>query len=200
MVFYALFCLACVLPVSVLGYPSQAGTEACLDLTPQHGATAQGSTSPYMLSVDATSVKQGGMVTVTLNATTASDTFNGFLVQARCTKCTTADTAIVPGTFAKYTASDDTIKTMDCENDTMNSMSHNGNAAKTSAKFTWKAPADFNVAEGIQFRATVVQVKVTWWADVTSDEITVTASSTSQVAPVLTLAVVSFIAVSSLLL
>ncbi|XP_067677365.1 putative defense protein 3 [Haliotis asinina] len=199
MAFYALFCLACVLPVSVLGNAARAGTQACLDLTPQHGAVAQSSTSPYMLSVDTTSITQGGMVTVTLNATTAGTTFRGFLVQARCTKCTTADTAIVPGTFAKYTASDDTIQTMDCENDAMNSMSHKGNDDKTSAKFTWKAPADFDVTEGIQFRATVVQVRVTWWTDIRSDEITVTASSTSQVAPVLTLAVLSFIAVSSLL-
>ncbi|XP_071119798.1 putative defense protein 3 [Haliotis cracherodii] len=198
MAFYALFGMACVLRVTVQGYPSAAGSASCLDLTPQHGAGAQGSSSPYTLWVDTTSVKQGGMVTVTLNATAAGTTFKGFLVQARCTKCSTADTAIVPGTFAKYTASDANIITMECENEAMNSMTHTNNDVKTSATFTWTAPADWNVAEGIKFRATVVQVKVTWWADVMSDEISVTASSTSPVYPVTALVVAGFIAVSSL--
>ncbi|XP_046372331.2 putative ferric-chelate reductase 1 [Haliotis rufescens] len=192
--------IVCVLPVMVLGHQDGAGAQACLDLKPRHDTTtANTSPHPYNLTVDTTSIKQGGMVTVTLNTTAANATFKGFLVQARCTKCTTADTAIVPGTFAKYNAADDT-KTMDCANVAKNSMTHTSSSVKTSVMFTWKAPSDYDVSQGVQFRATIVQVKATWWTNVLSQEITVTTAapnSTPQAAPLL--ALIISVVVSSML-
>ncbi|XP_071118010.1 putative defense protein 3 [Haliotis cracherodii] len=194
--------IVCVLPVMVLGYQDGAGASACLDLKPHHdGTTANTSPHPYTLTADTTSIKQGGMVTVTLNATATNGYFKGFLVQARCTKCTTADTAIVPGTFAKYTAADDT-KTMDCANIAKNSMTHTSSSMKTTVMFTWTAPSDYDVSQGVQFRATIVQVKATWWTNVLSQEITVTTAapnSTTQAAPLLALIISFSVVVSSLL-
>ncbi len=195
MAVYIVFLIACVLPALVLGYPKGAGDPACINLTPQHrGSIAQNSTPPYSLFVDTNSIKQGGMVTVTLNATAPNGYFKGFLVQARCTKCTTADTAIVPGTFAKYTASDGTIQTMDCAGGDMNSITHTNATEKTSVMFTWKAPAGYDVSQGIEFRATVVQSLRTWWNTVMSDEISVTTSSCSRSASAMAVVTGSIIA------
>ncbi|XP_048255725.1 putative ferric-chelate reductase 1 isoform X1 [Haliotis rufescens] len=187
--------IACALPALVLGYSTAAGPPACINLTPQHdGTIAQNSTPPYSLFVDTNSVKKGGMVTVTLNATATDGYFEGFLVQARCTKCSTADTAIVPGTFAKYTASDGTIQTMDCLNVTKNSITHTSEFKKKSVMFTWKVPAGYDVSQGIKFRATVVKSLRTWWNTVMSDEISVTTSSCSRSASAMAVVIGSIIA------
>ncbi|XP_048255726.1 putative defense protein 3 isoform X2 [Haliotis rufescens] len=131
---------------------------------------------------------------VTLNATATDGYFEGFLVQARCTKCSTADTAIVPGTFAKYTASDGTIQTMDCLNVTKNSITHTSEFKKKSVMFTWKVPAGYDVSQGIKFRATVVKSLRTWWNTVMSDEISVTTSSCSRSASAMAVVIGSIIA------
>ncbi|XP_046585637.1 putative defense protein 3 isoform X2 [Haliotis rubra] len=193
--------VACVLPVMVLGFQDGAGAQACLNLIPVHdGTTANTTQAPYSITVNATSIKQGTTVTVTLNATAADGYFKGFLVQARCTKCTTADTAIVPGTFAKYTASDDTIQTKNCAGVDQNSITHTSAVEKTSAMFTWTAPSDFDVSQGIEFRAAVVQTRPIWWNTVMSDEISVTAAPSSSSQSALGMAVVLVSITASLLL
>ncbi|XP_067677366.1 putative defense protein 3 [Haliotis asinina] len=182
-----LLLIACVLPVTVLCYQDGAGVQACLTLIPRHDATtANTTTAPYSITVNPTSIKQGMAVTVTLNATDADGYFKGFLVQARCTNCTTADTAIVPGTFAKYNASDDTIKTMECTGADKNSMTHTSRSMKTSAVFTWTAPSNFDVSQGVRFRAVIVKDKPIWWTNVVSQEISITGSNSApHVAPML---------------
>ncbi|XP_046585638.1 putative ferric-chelate reductase 1 isoform X3 [Haliotis rubra] len=193
--------VACVLPVMVLGFQDGAGAQACLNLIPVHdGTTANTTQAPYSITVNATSIKQGTTVTVTLNATAADGYFKGFLVQARCTKCTTADTAIVPGTFAKYTASDDTIKTKTCAGAEKNSMTHTSRSMKTSAVFTWTAPSNFDVSQGVKFRATIVKDKPIWWTNVASQEISITGTNSApHVAPVVAVVMAFSILGSSLL-
>ncbi|XP_067677368.1 putative defense protein 3 [Haliotis asinina] len=197
---HILLVVACVLPAVVWGFSRGAGDQACINLTPNHDSTSQNSTPPYTLIVDTTSIRQGGVVTVTLNATAAGDTFRGFLVQARCTKCTTADTAIVPGTFAKYNASDDTIQTKNCAGVDQNSITHTSAVEKTSAMFTWTAPSDYDVSQGIEFRAAVVQTRPVWWNTLMSEEISVTAAPSSSSHTVLGMAVVIVSITASLLL
>ncbi|XP_046585640.1 putative ferric-chelate reductase 1 isoform X2 [Haliotis rubra] len=201
MAVYTLLAIACVLPTLVLGYSAGAGKSACINLTPNHdNTTAQNSTAPYTLTVNTTSIIEGGVVTVTLETTAAGGYFEGFLVQARCTKCTTADTAIVPGTFAKYNASDDTIKTMDCENVAKNAITHTSEAKQNNTMFTWTAPTDYDVKQGIQFRAVIVKSKLTWWNTVMSAEISVSKPTGSSSQSVLGMGVFIVSITASLLL
>ncbi|CAL4082332.1 unnamed protein product, partial [Meganyctiphanes norvegica] len=75
-------------------YSRGAPDSACSSMTPGHGQASQSSTSPFSLTPSSVSVEPGQRMLVTLESTTGSDRFMGFLIQAR-----DAETDQVVGTF-----------------------------------------------------------------------------------------------------
>lgn len=71
-----------VIPAA-LCYSAGAPADACENMTPQHHVDPQKSAAPYILEVSQQSVKSGDTVELTLRGQKPSNTFKGFMVQAR---------------------------------------------------------------------------------------------------------------------
>ncbi|XP_007885285.1 putative ferric-chelate reductase 1 [Callorhinchus milii] len=148
---------------SVSGYSSGLVQNVCESMMPQHGFAAQTSSAPYTIIVNTTTFKPGDVISVTLQGNSGAQ-FKGFLLEARASG---SSSSVPLGTF---TANPET-QLLDCtlsQTTYANSaVSHNSGSSKAKTTVTWQAPE----ANDVEFRATVVQIKSTFWTQVKSQVI-----------------------------
>ncbi|XP_077981364.1 putative ferric-chelate reductase 1 [Glandiceps talaboti] len=161
-----LLLLVCSVPIT-LGYPSGPPQSSCTSMFPGHGVAAQTSTSPYTVTVSQTNYATGDTINVTIQGSNGA-TFRGFILQAR-----RADWAMDQnepiGTFQNV-PSVDNAKLLTCEN-TDDSFCHSSayspSGEHSAITIQWLAPTPS--AGHIVFRATVAEVKNTFWNEIYSD-------------------------------
>ena len=110
-------------------------------------------------------INSGSKVTVEIKPK-ASDSFKGFLVQAR-----KSDDDSIVGTFETV---DDEAQYVSCNNLPQTTVTHRNPSAKTSVKVRWVAPSDFT--GGVKILATFVKDYSTFWVKVPSSDLQVTES------------------------
>jgi len=136
--------------------------EVCSKMTPGHGPSPQKSKSPYTIDVSTANVKGGNNVQVTLSGN--GETFKGFYVQARDAQGNRV------GTFIP---DDGAVKVHGCGGIKNNAAHHSGKDDKQSITVHWKAPQAFSGQ--VTFVATFVHEFETFWTNVKSGPVTVTA-------------------------
>lgn len=111
-----------------------AGTEACVNMLPLHGAPPQLTPAPYTITPSTTSVSQGQTVTVTINRTNTGTNLRGFIIQAR-------NAANIPvGQFFLTTG----MRTMGCGDFGVGSVAtHSNPTARDYMILAWVAPTNF---------------------------------------------------------
>lgn len=142
--------------VRVDAYANGQVTDACSTMMPQHGASAQTSSSPYVLTLSKNTYSPGEKITVTLTSSSGSPQFEGFLIQARSGNNTTP-----LGSF-QVTSN---AQTLTCTT-AASAVSQTSSSGKNSLQVTWVAPT--STADNIQIRATVVQTGMVFWTNVGS--------------------------------
>ncbi|XP_077309185.1 putative ferric-chelate reductase 1 [Lithobates pipiens] len=142
--------------VGVDAYGNGQVTAACSTMMPSHGASAQTSSSPYVLTLSKTTYSPGEKITVTLTSSSGSTQFQGFLIQARSVSGTTS--------WGSFQVTSD-AQTLTCTT-AADAVSHTSNSRKTNLQVTWVAPT--STTENIQIRATVVQTELVFWTNVNS--------------------------------
>ncbi|XP_040216118.1 putative ferric-chelate reductase 1 isoform X2 [Rana temporaria] len=142
--------------VGVDAYGNGLVTAACSSMMPQHGASAQTSSSPYILTLSKTTYSPGEKITATLTSSSGSTQFKGFLIQARSASDTTP--------WGSFQVTSD-AQTLTCTT-AADSVSHASSSRKTSLQVTWIAPT--STTANIQIRATVVQTESVFWTNVNS--------------------------------
>lgn len=76
--------LICLMAVAATNaYSTGAPDEACFDMVPQHGVSAQASRAPYEVHLSKNQIRAGDRVDVTIRGLKRTDTIKGFMVQAR---------------------------------------------------------------------------------------------------------------------
>nr|XP_055037975.1 putative ferric-chelate reductase 1 isoform X3 [Misgurnus anguillicaudatus] len=144
-------------------------TSACSSMSPNHdGASAQTSSPPYTVTAVPTSFKEGDEITVTLRA--VSGDFEGFMLQAR-----RVETSIPIGTFTVTNTAE--AQGLNCSEVANSAVSHKSDSEKTEIIVKWKAPTSGPLSN-VEFRATFVKNKATFWEGVKSSAITYTGTST----------------------
>lgn len=146
-----------------LAYSTGGPTEACGDLTPQHGVDAQKSPVPYTLSTSSNRVSRGQKIQVTLRGNGATDKIKGFLIQAR-------DGTTPLGQFRIIDQLNSQL--LDC-NAKGNSVTHkkiNENGV-SQVVFEWIAPNDFQGR--INFVGTVALNGGVFWNTLQSSSLAV---------------------------
>ncbi|XP_078700848.1 putative defense protein 3 [Branchiostoma floridae x Branchiostoma belcheri] len=143
-------------------FGSGAPATACVTMHPGHmlNATAavvpQTSASPYSIVVEGNKYTPGSTFSVQI----VGPVFRGFLLQARQPGSTTP-----VGTFSN---APNNTKTTTCTT-TDSSMTHANTNAKQNITLTWNAPS--TGVGNVQFVATVAEMKVTYWMDITSAQV-----------------------------
>ncbi|XP_063794828.1 putative ferric-chelate reductase 1 [Pseudophryne corroboree] len=137
-------------------------------MMPEHGASAQTSTSPYILTLAKSTYSPGENIAVTLTSNSGATQFKGFLIQARSGSDSTP--------VGSFKTSSTNVQTLTCSS-TASSVSHTSSTAKTSIQVTWVAP-NSNLTD-IQIRATVVQVGTIFWTNLLSPKIAYVALSST---------------------
>ncbi|CAH2311748.1 Hypothetical predicted protein [Pelobates cultripes] len=149
-------------------YSSGLVTVACDTMLPRHGNNSvQTTVPPYTVSASNYSFSPGDNITVTLKAN-SDIVFKGFFLQAR--------TVSGNNTVGYFTVTNSTIQTLDCGGTVKSAVSHTSSINKSSISVLWTAPF---TAENVHFRATFVQSRSVFWAEVESPVLTMM-SSTSQ--------------------
>ncbi|XP_025111413.1 putative ferric-chelate reductase 1 isoform X2 [Pomacea canaliculata] len=146
---------------TVSGYPSGAPENSCGNLTPSHGGSSSMNVanSPFTVTASKGTYSPGETITVTLKSA-SSQTFSGFLVQARSSGSTNP-----LGTFG--TASGTRQLTCGSAN---SASTHSSGASKSSIQLTWTAPQ--TNAGTVTFWATFVQSYSTFYVGVQSSTLT----------------------------
>ncbi|CAM4723320.1 unnamed protein product [Leuciscus chuanchicus] len=166
--------LACVGIVQC--FPSGLVSGSCGTLMPVHGASAQDSNSPFTVNVTSgnTTFKEGDEITVSLNAQ-SGDHFKGFMLQANLVG------SVNPiGTF---TVTDNETQVISCGSLANGAVSHKTRSEKTSVQAKWTAPTSGQLGN-IEFRATFVRSKETFWVGVKSSTVVYNGTgTTATVAP-----------------
>ena len=124
-----------------------------------HGSHPQFSAAPYNISVEPMHYSSGTTVTVTL--TSSLTQFKGYLLTMRRKD----NNKIIAGFSV-----DSDGKLLTCDNQNNAAVTHTKDSIKTSASFTWTAPAQ---SEGpLQVVATVVESRLMFWTMIQSHTIT----------------------------
>jgi len=144
---------------------SGAPKSQCGSMVPGHEIPAQNSLVPYDVVLEKTSIDPGSQVLVEIKQK-GSDTFKGFLIQAR-----TDDEDII-GTFETV---DGANKYLSCGNNIQSAVTHSNPGDKDSVKVKWTAPSDFTGS--VTFYATVVKNYGIFWVKVPSKPLQVKTSS-----------------------
>ncbi|XP_041134258.1 putative ferric-chelate reductase 1 isoform X2 [Polyodon spathula] len=170
----------------VSGYPNGLVTASCSSLTPAHGgAIAQTPAAPFSVTASKSTYSPGDQITVTLQA--KSDTFQGFLLQAR-----QIGGGAAVGSFIITDSSNS--QGLNC-NGANSAVSHTSNSVKSLIQATWRAPS--SGTGNIEFSATFVKSKFIFWVQVRSSQVTFNIAAPASPAPTSTL---SFNPTSSLVL
>ncbi|CAH2311772.1 Hypothetical predicted protein [Pelobates cultripes] len=151
--------LAAIFIPCTAAYPNGLVTDSCNTMEPNHGTTAQTSAAPYTLQLSTTTYGPESIVQVTLVA--SSDTqFKGFMIQAHAGNNNTP-----LGTFRTKNQDAQLLK---CTTDAA-AVSHTSSSQKTKVEVEWVAPKA-NISN-LHFRATVVQVRPTYWMNIASQDL-----------------------------
>jgi len=148
-------------------WPSGAPESVCDSFTPQHDARAQVTQAPYTLEVSNNLVSTGSSVTVTLKSAQSNTPFAGFFVKAVSPTGTRA--------IGSFSSSENGIQFRDCAGTPQSAATHTSNNRKTQSVLSWTAPSGLN--SEVIFVATVVYNKTTFWENVRSSGVQVTATS-----------------------
>ncbi|XP_033861300.1 putative ferric-chelate reductase 1 [Acipenser ruthenus] len=140
-------------------YPNGQVTPSCINMIPDHGVSAQTTLAPYNITASKNTYSPGEKITVTLQG---SDPFEGFLLQAR----RAGGTAAV-GTFTVTDTANS--QGLDC-NGPNSAVSHKSSTGLTKIQATWVAPS--SSTGDLEFRATFVKSKTTFWVQVKSSQVT----------------------------
>ncbi|KAK7123546.1 hypothetical protein R3I93_021847 [Phoxinus phoxinus] len=162
--------LACVGIVQC--YPGGQVSRSCGSLMPTHaGASGQTSPSPFTVTAGKTTFKEGDEITVSLNA--QSGNFKGFMLQAN-----QVGSQNPIGTF---TVTDSGAQGLVCNSVANSAVSHTSSSQKTSMQAIWMAPTSGQLGN-IEFRATFVQSKETFWVGVKSSAVVYNGTGTAATA------------------
>lgn len=139
------FCLIAVgishLNASPGGAPQR--DDVCLDMLPQHGVSAQPLPAPFELISSVSNIKGGERLNITIRRT-GSDTFKGFLLQARTYDATDETRYEVVGEFfATQSDQSESFNFRNCALRNHNCVTHASNSDKQAVSFDWKAPYDY---------------------------------------------------------
>ncbi|KAK6484194.1 putative ferric-chelate reductase 1 [Huso huso] len=158
--------------MGVSGYPSGLVTDSCSSMTPQHGGTnAQTSAAPFSVTASKATYSPGDQITVTLQA--KSNTFQGFLLQARQIGGRAA--------VGSFTITDPTnTQGLKC-NAANSAVSHTSDSEKSMIQATWNAPS--SGIGNIEFSATFVRVYETFWSQVKSSQLNFNTTAPQSSAP-----------------
>ncbi|KAL4224717.1 DOMON domain-containing protein frrs1L [Mactra antiquata] len=153
--------------VVVSGYQTGPPSTQCGNMKPEHGvgATSNGNTR-FEIICSKYTYSPNEVINVTLRGKSSDDTFRGFLIQPR-------KAADVSGTVYKTVGSitSNPSNTRDpCVDSTKTALCHKDNNDKTSVTFSWTAPSDDQ--GNIQFVATVVHIRRTFYMGLTSTTLT----------------------------
>ncbi|XP_066563668.1 putative defense protein 3 [Amia ocellicauda] len=157
----ALFLLLLCWVVAILSYPTGAPVGQCVMMTPNHSnATLSNMSSPYSVTVNASTYVLGGIIKVYINS---SVPYRGILLEAR-----DVNTSAIVGTWKDLSTN---TKTLNCGLGTNNAVTHCNNTDKSGLVYTWVAPAK-NGPNKVVFMATVVKIRVEYWIELKSSELT----------------------------
>ncbi|KAH3814054.1 hypothetical protein DPMN_142532 [Dreissena polymorpha] len=159
-----LISLALVL-VCCHGYALGPPIEACVEMFPlDHGADARKDSSPFTMTINATSYSPGDVIKVVLNTSEIYGHYflEGLFVQMRPVTC--VNTSV--GTFSIETG-DDFLKTMDCFAKPASAIAHYSHEHIHDRTFYWTAPSTAN--GHLYLRATVARNLKNFWTNVFSD-------------------------------
>ncbi|XP_077101171.1 putative ferric-chelate reductase 1 [Siphateles boraxobius] len=151
--------LACVGFVQC--FPNGLVSGSCGSLFPNHGSIAQTSSSPFTVIADKTAFKKGDEIRVSLN-TQSGDYFKGFMLQANLVGSNNP--------IGIFTVTGNGAQVISCSNVANRSVSHTTNSQKTSMQAKWTAPISGQLGN-IEFRATFVRNKETFWVGVKSSAV-----------------------------
>ncbi|XP_046372329.1 putative defense protein [Haliotis rufescens] len=148
------------------GYSTGPPLSACGDMFPHHGADAQMSAPPYVITVDNPSyTPTDDNITVTISTTnTDHPYFQGFFLQAHSADCMSS--TVARGFFVGPL--DSNTQSMTCSGPlSNNAVSHTSASRKTSVTVTWRNPNGGDV----YFQATIVKSRDIFWANVQSNTV-----------------------------
>jgi len=166
----------CMAVARISAKPNGAPEEACESMTPKHGFSRPRDTvSPYLVKVDNTLVKAGGMVGITITSFEEKHNFKGFLLQAR-----DSEEKLV-GSFSSGEEGQDGWKFLECSGMENGSVTHNSRKDKTNVTFKWTAPSD--AIGDVTIFATIVRNKTWYYVKQGSHQIKVISGPIAVVCP-----------------
>jgi Reeler domain len=144
---FTAFCLTALSVVITNSIASPNGApqrdDVCSDMTPRHeGAVTQALPAPFELVLTENNIKGGKKLKITIRRT-GSDTFKGFLLQARTHNATDESNFEIVGEFFAAQNDQSEITFRNCASRSHNCVTHANNNYKESVAFEWKAPYDF---------------------------------------------------------
>ncbi|XP_069593529.1 defense protein l(2)34Fc-like [Ranitomeya imitator] len=163
------------LPMYSDGFPNGKVEASCSSMVPSHGVNPQTTFPPYSLSFS--SVNYTGILgfRVTLSKAPGGTDFKGFMIQARAPSGDNPQ-----GTFINGTDSQTLCSTPEFQH---TAVTHTNAAMKSNISVIWLPPK--KASTNIQFRATVVEVKIKFWTNVLSDIIPLAGEGSQLLAPAL---------------
>ncbi|KAK3091115.1 hypothetical protein FSP39_017225 [Pinctada imbricata] len=163
------FSFVLFLPVC-MAFEMKAPLEACWSMFPRgHGYDAQTTTSPYTITVNATSYQPNDVIEVFLDTKPSINPsilfFEGLIIQARIVDCNDLAYDIGVGSFSLQPG-ENFLGLMDCNHQNASSVGHIAHEHIYNRTFYWHAPS--TPVGHIHFRGTVVRRKSTFWTDIVS--------------------------------
>lgn len=172
------FCLifAICIGTQVSGTPNGAPVAACSTMTPEHGAGAQTTPSPY---VTIPTLMEDESVRLTLMANSSGySTFKGYLVMAFDNSL--GDAAPPIGIFSEIVEGTPVLTPgnyLDCLNGVKNAATHKDSTAKVIVNLLWIPPYGF--MGDVVFKTTFVQNGASFWVKTLSDVVSISSPTTT---------------------
>lgn len=159
--FLNLFVLLATAVYCVVASPTGAPSSVCDSMVPGHSVLEQTGASPYVIELSTTKYCPNRTVSVTLKGSTDSETFKGFLCQAR----TAVDTYVTSG---QLTSADTKASKNNCVGKA--TLTHGNRDVKNSFYMTWTP--DATGTGDIYIVCTIVKEKTTFWVKQSTRAIT----------------------------
>ncbi|XP_071126303.1 putative ferric-chelate reductase 1 [Mytilus edulis] len=129
-------------------------------MRPSHSAPPKATLPPYNLTVSTNTYKLGDVITITLQS--SETTFKGYIIAAK----DNATRSIILGRFTDAA----TGQTLNCGTSGEGAVTHKYGQLNSSILFKWEPTAD--TIEPIVFIATVVEVEISFWMDISTEVVT----------------------------
>ncbi|CAC5367225.1 unnamed protein product [Mytilus coruscus] len=143
------------------GYSDGAQDFSCRDMRPSHGPPPKATLPPYNLTASNNTYKPGDVINITLQSSSETS-FKGYIIAAK----DNATRSLILGRFTDAA----TGKTINCGSSGVGAVTHQNNELKSTLQFKWEPTAD--TIEPIVFIATVVEVEISFWMDITTEVVT----------------------------